>query len=179
MLQLPSPTHRTTPSVHSTTRLSRFSVTSAARSLQQMLRTMCDPSYVKLMENSAQLSLLAIVSRLCQKWNSVSPMMSEIVQLLPWTKKKNHAVDAYNQNLVISRNHVRSLIQLRNRERTRLATAATSRIDALQRNQAADSSISHDASPGWFFFFFFLTRVVETHCIICLGTKENWSLAYA
>ena len=51
-----------------------------------------------------------------------------------------------------------SLIQLRNRERTPLAAAATSRIDASQRNQAADSSISHDASPGWFFFF--LARVV-------------------
>ena len=45
-----------------------------------------------------------------------------------------------------------SLIQLQNRERTRLTTAATSRIHASQRNQAADSSISHDASPRWFLF---------------------------
>ena len=52
------------------------------------------------------------------------------------------------------------LDQQRNRERTRLASAATSRIDASQRNQAADSSISHDASPGWFFF---LARVVDDH----------------
>ena len=31
------------------------------------------------------------------------------------------------------------------------ATAATSRNDASRWNQAADSSISHDASPRWFF----------------------------
>ena len=62
-----------------------------------------------------------------------------------------------------------SLIQLRNRERTRLAT---SRIDALQRNPAADSSVSHDASPGWFFFF--LARVV-----VWVRTMENvkWWMA--
>ena len=41
------------------------------------------------------------------------------------------------------------LIQLRNRERMQLAT---SRIDASRRNQTTDSSISHVASPGWFFF---------------------------
>ena len=50
------------------------------------------------------------------------------------------------------------LIQLWNRKRTRLVTAATSRIDASQQNQTADSSISHDASPRWFSFF--LARVV-------------------
>ena len=43
----------------------------------------------------------------------------------------------------------RCLMQLRNRERTRLATATTTRIDESRRNQTADSSISHDASQGW------------------------------
>ena len=51
------------------------------------------------------------------------------------------------------------MIQLQNREGTRLTTAATSRIDASQRNQVANSSISHDASSGWVFFF--LARVVD------------------
>ena len=53
----------------------------------------------------------------------------------------------------------RCLIQLRNRERTRLATAATLRIDAPQQNQTADSSISdmmHQKDGS-----FFLARVVH------------------
>ena len=39
----------------------------------------------------------------------------------------------------------------------RANTTCDCRIDASQRNQTADSSISHDASQGWFFF---LARVV-------------------
>ena len=50
---------------------------------------------------------------------------------------------------------------------------ATSRIDASRRNHTADSSISHDELPRWFFFFFvqgstfFLTikQILSFQCI--------------
>ena len=51
------------------------------------------------------------------------------------------------------------LIQQRNRERTGLATAATSRINASRRNQTAHSWISHDASPRSFSFVRGSTRL--------------------
>ena len=49
------------------------------------------------------------------------------------------------------------LIQLRNREWTWLATP---RMDASRRNETADSSISHDALPLLFSFFFCFVQVV-------------------
>ena len=64
------------------------------------------------------------------------------------------------------------LIQLRNREWTRLATARTSCIDASWQNQTADSSISLGASTRWFFFFFFfLSRAVHVQTIFVQPSK--------
>ena len=74
--------------------------------------------------------------------------------LLPWTKKEPCSWCIKSKSCDVEES--RCLIQLRNRERMRRATAATSRIVASRRNQTADSSISHDASQGWFFF---LSRV--------------------
>ena len=58
--------------------------------------------------------------------------------------------------IIVSLDTLRCLIQLRNREleRTRLATATTSRFDASQWNQTADFRYQMMASHGWFFFFF-------------------------
>ena len=72
--------------------------------------------------------------------------------LLPWTKKKEPCCWCIKSESC-DIEEPWSLIQLRNREQTWLATVATSRINASQRNQAADSSTSHGASLGWFFFF--------------------------
>ena len=79
----------------------------------------------------------------------------------------------------------RCLIQLRNRERTRLATAVTSCLDASQRNQTADSSISHDASQGWFFFFGQGSIITENFIHVKISHSgfhffytELWTAAY-
>ena len=100
-----------------------------------------------------------IVFCLCQaKWNPVSLIIQHLGMCLGFNSstldiKKPCCWCLKWESCDIKES--RCLIQLQNCERTRLATATTSRTDASQRNQTTDSLILHDASPRWFFFFFF------------------------
>ena len=62
----------------------------------------------------------------------------------------------------ISRNQLTVWFSCRNHERTWLATAATSHITTLSRNQAVDSSISHDYDLCIFMMFFFVQGSTTT-----------------
>ena len=70
-------------------------------------------------------------------------------------KKKRSRLQMHkSDDLVISRNQGAWFSCRRNCERMRLATAATSRIDASWRDHTVDSLTLHDALSQWFFFFF-------------------------
>ena len=91
-----------------------------------------------------------------------------------WTKKEPCCWCINSESCDIEESEC--MIQLRNGERTRLATAATSCIDASWQNQTADSSISLGASPRWFFFFFCPGQYMYKTYLCSLQSLNIWAI---